>query len=91
MLPYVPVPNSAHEVVEAKGRSCFYQVRLTQITTPSCSSNSPHTGDREPLTFAEMVPANAMGRAFYFTPEWFIPPDKETFFLSFSSPLFGTV
>lgn len=91
MLLYVPVPNSAHEAVEGKGCSCFYQVRLTQLTTPSSSPNSPHTGDREPLTFPDRVPANATGRAFYSTPQWFISPDKETFFLSFSSLLFGTV
>lgn len=91
MLLYVPVPNPACEAVEGKGCSCFYQVRLTQLTTPSPSPNSPCTGDREPLTFPNTVPANATGRAFYSTPQWFIPPDKETFFLSFSSPLFGTV
>lgn len=91
MLLSVPIPNSAREAAEGKGCSCFYQVRLTQLTTPSSSPNSPHTGDREPLTFPDTVPANATSRAFYSTPQWFIPHDKETLFLSFSSPLFGTV
>lgn len=66
---------------------------MTQLTTLSSSPNPPHTGDRELLTFPETVPASATGQSFY-SPQWFIPPGKETFiffFLSFfPAPLFGT-
>lgn len=91
MLLSVPIPNSARvRRREGKGCSCFYQVRLTQLTTPSSSPNSPYTGDREPLDFPTRCVSlqTPTSRGILFTPQWFIPHDKETLFLSLFFPPF---